>query len=160
MPAVAKVNKNEELVFFAHSAYPRTFRYNFTLNPLFTPFAITLDQVDAVTILDACHVGFATRDATQIGRAAEVVSAVREDQKAFPKQNRVIFTSRLASEIALRRGQAHASISFPEVIVELQRTAHPNRFPSFEMLTLTIPIRVNLLPSSSALVHKPPTHLK
>lgn len=98
-----KVDKNEELVFFADSACPRTFRYNFTLNPLFTPFAITLDQVDAVTILDACHVRFVTRGSTQTGRASEVVSAVRENQKALPKQNRITFTSRLASEIALRR---------------------------------------------------------
>lgn len=70
--------KNEELGFFADSAFPRSFRFNFTLNPLFAPFEeIILDQVDAVTILDACHVGIATRCSTQIGRAAEVVSAVR-----------------------------------------------------------------------------------
>lgn len=78
------INKNEELVFFADSAYPRSFRFNFTLNPLFAPFEeIISDQVDVVTILDACQVGIATRCSTQIGRAAEVVSAVRENQTAF-----------------------------------------------------------------------------
>ena len=38
------------------------------------PFQISLSKVDAVTILDACHVGIATRSPGQIGRAAEVVA--------------------------------------------------------------------------------------
>lgn len=33
-----KINQNEELIFFADSAYPRSFCFNFTLNPLFAPF--------------------------------------------------------------------------------------------------------------------------
>lgn len=79
-----KIDRNEELVFFADLAYPRSFRFNFTLNPLVTPFEeICLDKIDAVTILDACQVGIATRSSAQAGRAAEVVSAVRADQKAF-----------------------------------------------------------------------------
>lgn len=155
------IDKNEELVFFADSAYPRTFRFNFTLNPLFAPFEeIYLDKIDAVTILDACQVGIATRSSTQTGRAAEVVSAVRANQTAFSKQNQITLTSRLASEVDLRRGRAHASISFPEVIVELQKSANPNRFPEFKLLTLTSPIRVHLLPPSSILVHQPRKYLK
>lgn len=134
-----KINQNEELIFFADSAYPWSFRFNVTLNPLFAPFKeIILDQVDALTILDACHVGIATRCSTQIGRTAEVVSAVRANQIAFSKKNQITFTWRLASEVALRRGRAHAPLSFPEIIVELQRTANPNRFPEFKLLNLTI----------------------
>lgn len=121
---------------------------------------ISLSKIDAVTILNACHVGIATRSPDETGRAAEVVSAVREDQKAFAKQSRITFTSRLANEIALRRGRAHASLSFPELVVELQRTSNPNRVPNFKLLTWTYPIRVPLLTPSSALVQEPKKHLK
>ncbi|MCJ1346354.1 hypothetical protein MMC31_004570, partial [Peltigera leucophlebia] len=161
------IDKNEELVFFADSAYPRTFRFNYTLNPLFATFPlfapseeITLDKIDAVTILDACQVGIATRSCAQTGRAAEVVSAVRANQTAFSNQNQITFTSRLASEVTLRRGMAHASMSFPEVIVEFQRTANPKRFPEFKLLTLTTPVRVHLLPPSSVLAPQPKKHMK
>lgn len=47
--------KEDELVFCAHSAYPRSFRFHFTLNPLFAPFKeISFDKIDAVTIFDRC----------------------------------------------------------------------------------------------------------
>lgn len=53
----------------------------------------------------------------------------------------------------MRRGRAHASMGFPEVIVELQRTVNPNQFPEFKLMTLTSLIRVHL--PSSVLVHEP-----
>lgn len=115
------IDKKDELVLLADPAYPRSIRFNYTLNPLFAPFEeISLSKIDAVTILDEYHVGIATRSPDETGSAAEVVLAVREDQKAFAKQSRITFTSRLANEIALRRGRAHASLSFPELVVELQ----------------------------------------
>lgn len=156
-----KINNKDELLFFADEAYPRSFRYDFTLNPLFTLFEeIPLCKVDAVTILDACHVGIATRSAGQTGRAAEVVSAVRAGQYAFSRHNRITFTARLANEIAFRRGRAHASFSFPELVVELQRTSHPDRFPIFKLLSSQTPVRVHLLPPSSFYVQNPRAHSK
>lgn len=156
-----KINNKDELVFFADDAYPRSFRFDFTLNPLFTLFAeIPLSKVDAVTILDACHVGIATRSPSQTGRAAEVVSAVRADQHAFSRPNQITFTARLANEIAFRCGRAHASLSFPELVVELQRTSHPDRFPSFKLLSSQTPVRVHLLPPGSVYVQDPRKHSK
>lgn len=76
------------------------------------------------------------------GRAADAVSAVRAHQKRFqrlPKEIRISFTARLANEVALRRGREHASLSLPELVVELQRTIHPDRFPSFKLLSSEIP---------------------
>ena len=116
-----EITNNDELVFFANDAFPRSFRYDQTLNPLFPNFAdISLSKVDAVTILDACHVGIATRSPGQIeiGRAAEVVAAVQADQYAFSrKQGRISFTLKLATEIAFRRRRGDASVSFVTVRV-------------------------------------------
>lgn len=39
------IDKNGQLVFFADSAYPRTFRFSFTLNPLFNPFEAKSDNL-------------------------------------------------------------------------------------------------------------------
>lgn len=156
-----KINNKDELIFFADDAYPRSFRYGFTLNPLFTLFAeIPLSKVDAVTILYACHVGIATRSPGQTGRAAEVVSAVRAGQHAFSRHNQITFTTRLANQIAFRRGRAHASLSFPELVVELQQTLHPDRYPTFKLLSSQTPVRVHLLPPGSVYEQNPRAHSK
>lgn len=50
------INKNDELVFSADSAYPRTFRFNFTLNPLFAPEkerGLPRDRYDDLIMIEA-----------------------------------------------------------------------------------------------------------
>ena len=72
-----KINNEDELVFFANDTYPRLFHFDFMLNLLFTLFAeIPLSKVDAITILDVCHIGIVTRFFSQIRQAAKVVSVV------------------------------------------------------------------------------------
>lgn len=69
------------LVFVADSQYPRTFNYDRTINPKFEAYSwfydAGLEIFDCVTILDSCHLGYATRDGNLQTRCAEVVSAVR-----------------------------------------------------------------------------------
>ena len=82
------------LVFFSDLQYPRTFNYDWTINPKLESYyhldnhasqEETFEPFDCVTILDSCHSGYATRERNLQKRCAEVVSAVREDQSAFPK---------------------------------------------------------------------------
>ena len=62
-----KITNNDKLVFFADNVFLQSFYYDQTLNPLFSNFAdILLSKVDVVTIIDACHIGIATRFFGQI----------------------------------------------------------------------------------------------
>ena len=124
-----KKTNNDKSVFLADDAFPRSFRYDQILNPFFPNFAdISLFKVDAITILDACYVGIATRFPAhiKIGQAAEVVAAVQANPFAFlRKDGQISFTLKLATKIAFRRRREDASINFPELVVELQQTTNP-----------------------------------
>lgn len=81
-----KINNKDELVSFADDAY-----FSLDHSDLISRSILSLlpskgfrqDKIDAVTILNACHVGIATQSPGQTGKAAEVVSAVRAKRHAF-----------------------------------------------------------------------------
>lgn len=152
---------------YADSQYSRTFNYDRIINPKLEGYSDVDDYAslgetfDCVTILDSCHSGYATRDGNLQTRCAEVVSAVREDQAAFPKgidsARKVTtrsFTAKLAGLVSRRRGKGHESISFLDAVEELRTQSNPNRMPQFKVLFVSMAaIRVPLLLPSSNLVH-------
>lgn len=89
------------------------------------------------------------------------MSAVREDQAAFPKGidsagkfTARTFTAKLAALVSRRRGKGPNSISFLDAVEELKAQCNPNRMPQFTMLFgSTAAVHVPLLLPSSALVH-------
>lgn len=120
-----------------------------------------MEIFDCVTILDCCHSGYATRESNVQTRCAEVLSAVREDQSAFPKgidsAGKVTartFTAKLSALIFHRRGKGHESISFLDAVEELKAHSSRDRMPQFKMLFgSTSSVRAPLLSPSSTLVH-------
>lgn len=162
--------RDNGLIFNADSQYPRTFNYDRTINPkleIYNYLGESLEIFDCVTILDCCHSGYATRESHVQTRCAEVLSAVREDQSAFPKgidsAGKVTartFTAKLSALVSHRRGKGHESISFLDAIHELKTYSNRTRMPQFKMLFgSTSTVRVPLLSPSSTIVHGQSTNL-
>ena len=148
--------ENDELEFFGDDAFPKSFRYNNTINPRmnrFDEFEI-LGNTDIITILDSCHAGLATRGTSSAGRSAEIISAVRSEQLALGnvgkiKTNRT-FTARLSDLVARKRGRGHESLSFAELILEMQGASNEARMPTYRIVMGNAPIRISLLPPTSS----------
>ncbi|MCJ1348392.1 hypothetical protein MMC31_006624 [Peltigera leucophlebia] len=106
-----------------------------------------LDKIEAVTILDTCQVGIATRSSSQTERAAEVVSAVRANQNSVlgaESDNLNLETSKRSSSEAWTDPRFYEFSGVPRV----------------QAVDFDNPYRVHLLPLSSILTHQPEKHLK
>lgn len=154
------------LIFNVDPQYPRTFSYDCTINPkleIYNYLGESMEIFDCVTILNCCHSSYATRESNVQTRSAEVLSAVREDQSAFPKAidsaGKVTarnFRSKLSAQVSHRRGKGHESISFLAAVEELKTHSNRNRMPQFKILFgSTSAVRVPLLSPSSTLVERP-----
>lgn len=80
------------------------------------------DQVDVVFFFDCCYGHLATRTITALGRVVEVLAAVdASDPAAFAAGGRAAFTSKLANEIAARKGRGDKDVEFAELIASLRK---------------------------------------